>query len=167
MKRTVIIAVLAVATFTLSGLFIVRSYNHAVVQPIAFNHAKHLEKGVECFGCHATVKESATAGKPKLETCMLCHETPLGTTAAEETVRQYAARNEEIPWRRLYKLPEHIFFPHQVHVVGAQIECKICHGAIGETTAPPAKPLVTFAMNDCLACHRRKGATTDCIACHR
>lgn len=167
MKRIVIIAVLLVAIFTFSGLFVVRSYNRAVVQPIAFNHAKHLEKGVECFGCHASVKDSAIAGKPKLETCMLCHETPLGTTAAEEAVRQYAARKEEIPWRRLSKLPEHVFFPHQVHVVGAQIECKTCHGAIGESAAPPGKPLVTFVMNDCLACHKSKGATTDCIACHR
>ena len=167
MKRIVIIAALVVAIFTLSGLFVVRSYNRAVVQPIAFNHAKHVEKGVECFGCHATVKESAIAGKPKLETCMLCHETPLGTTAAEETVRQYAARNEEIPWRRLYKLPEHIFFPHQVHVVGAEIDCKTCHGAIGESSTPPGKAFVTFKMNDCLACHQKKGATTDCIACHR
>jgi len=167
MKRIIIIAVLPVAIFALSGLFVVRSYNRAVVQPIAFNHAKHLEKGVECFGCHATVKESAIAGKPKLETCMLCHETPLGQTAAEETVRQYAARKEEIPWRRLFKLPEHVFFPHQVHVVAAQIECKTCHGAIGESTAPPGKPLVTFVMNDCLACHKNKGATTDCVACHR
>lgn len=167
MKRIPMIIALAVAFFTLSGVFVVRSYNRRVEQPIAFNHAKHLGKGVECFGCHATVKESAVAGKPKLETCMLCHETALGTTAAEETVRQYAARKEEIPWRRLYRLPEHIFFPHQAHVVGAEIECKVCHGAIGESSAPPGKALVTFTMDDCVACHRKKGATVDCVACHR
>ena len=167
MQRVLIIAVLAVAIFTFSGLFIVRSYTGGVTQPIAFNHAKHTEKGVECFGCHDSVKESAIAGKPKLETCMLCHETPLGNTEAEETVRQYAARKEEIPWRRLYKLPEHVFFPHEAHVLGAQIECKTCHGTIGETVTPPTKPQITFTMNDCIGCHRTKGATTDCIACHR
>lgn len=167
MKRTAIIAVLALAIFTLSGLFVVRSFSRPVEQPIAFNHAKHVQAGVECFGCHESVKESAAAGKPRLETCMLCHETPLGQTAAEEEVRQYSARNEEIPWRRVYKLSEPIFFPHQAHVVGTEIDCKVCHGAIGESTSPPGKALVTFTMDDCLDCHRKKGATTDCVACHR
>ena len=167
MKRIIIVALLPVALFTLSGLFVVRSYSLAVVQPIAFNHAKHLEKGVECFGCHATVRTSAIAGKPKIETCMLCHETPLGQTAEEETVRQYGERKEEIPWRRLYKLPEHVFFPHEAHVVGAEIDCKTCHGAIGESTRPPGKAPITFTMNDCIACHRAKRASLDCMACHR
>ena len=166
MKRTIIIAVLAVGTFTLSGLFIVRSYSTVVVQPLAFNHRKHVEKGVECFGCNESVRESAIAGKPRLETCMLCHETPLGQTAEEEAVRQYAARGEEIPWRRLYKLPEHVFFPHQSHVVG-QIECKTCHGNIGESVSPPKRPQIRLTMNDCIACHRSRRVTTDCISCHR
>lgn len=167
MKRMIIVALVPLAIFTISGLFVVRSYSRAIVQPIAFNHAKHLEQGVECFGCHATVRTSAIAGKPRIETCMLCHETPLGQTAEEEKVREYAARKEEIPWRRLYRLPEHVFFPHEVHVVSAQIECKTCHGAIAESSAPPRTALVTFTMNDCLACHRSMKASTDCIACHR
>lgn len=167
MKHIIVIAVLSVAIFTLSGVFIVRSFNRTVTQPIAFNHAKHVENGVECFGCHESVRESAVAGKPKLETCMLCHETPLGPTAAEETVRQYAARKEEIPWRRLFKMQDSVFFPHQAHVVGAEIECKTCHGTIGESVAPPTKPLIEFTMDNCIACHRSRGASIDCLACHR
>ena len=144
MKRTIVIsivmAVVAVGTLTLGVLVIARSYGPAVKQPLAFNHKKHLEQGIECSGCHDTVEKLAAAGKPKLETCMLCHETPLGQTAAEEKVRQYAARGEEIRWGRLYKLPEHVFFPHQSHVVAAKIECKTCHGAIGESVSPPKRP---------------------------
>ena len=167
MKRIITIAASVLGIVTLSGLFIARSYTNVVVQPIAFNHQKHLETGVECFGCHETVKESAIAGKPRLETCMLCHEAPLGQTAAEKTVTEYAARNEEIPWRRLYKLPDHVFFPHQTHVLAAQIDCKTCHGGIGESATPPGKSAIEFAMDDCIACHQKKGVTNDCIACHR
>jgi hypothetical protein len=171
MKRTivvpVVIAVVAVGTLTLGVLVIARSYGPAVKQPLAFNHKKHLEKEVVCSGCHDTVEKLAAAGKPKLETCMLCHETPLGQTAAEEQVRQYAARGEEIRWSRLYKLPEHVFFPHQSHVVAGKIECKTCHGAIGESVSPPKRPEINLTMNDCLACHRSRGVTTDCIACHK
>ena len=171
MKRTivipVVIAVVAVGTLTLGVLVIARSYGPAVKQPLAFNHKKHLEKEVVCSGCHDTVEKLAAAGKPKLETCMLCHETPLGQTAAEEQVRQYAARGEEIRWSRLYKLPEHVFFPHQSHVVAGKIECKTCHGAIGESVSPPKRPEINLTMNDCLACHRSRGVTIDCIACHK
>jgi hypothetical protein len=171
MKRTivipVVIAVVALGTLTLGVLVIARSYGPAVVQPLAFNHKKHLEKEVVCTGCHDTVEKSAAAGKPRLETCMLCHETPLGQTAEEEQVRQYAARGEEIRWGRLYKLPEHVFFPHQSHVVGAKIECKTCHGTIGESVSPPKRPEIKLTMNDCITCHRSSGVTTDCIACHK
>ena len=171
MKRTIVIfsvvAVVAVGTLTLGVLVIARSYGPAVKQPLAFNHKKHLEKEVVCSGCHDTVEKLAAAGKPKLETCMLCHETPLGQTAAEEQVRQYAARGEEIRWSRLYKLPDHVFFPHQSHVVAGKIECKTCHGAIGESVSPPKRPEINLTMNDCLACHRSRGVTIDCIACHK
>lgn len=171
MKRTivipVVIAVVAVGTLTLGVLVIARSYGPAVKQPLAFNHKKHFEQGIKCSGCHDSVEKLAVAGKPRLETCMLCHETPLGQTAAEEQVRQYAARGEEIRWSRLYKLPEHVFFPHQSHVIAGKIECKTCHGAIGESVSPPKRPEINLTMNDCLACHRSRGVTTDCIACHK
>jgi hypothetical protein len=171
MKRTVVIsiviAVVAVGTSTLGVLVIARSYGRAVVQPLAFNHKKHFDQGIKCSGCHDSVETSAAAGKPRLETCMLCHETALGQTAEEEKVRQYAARGEEIRWGRLYRLPEPVFFPHQSHVVGAKIECKTCHGTIGESVSPPKRPEIKLTMKDCIACHRSSGVTTDCIACHR
>jgi hypothetical protein len=167
MKRTIIITAIAIGIIALGGLVIVRSYVPTVVQPIAFNHKIHFEKEIECSGCHDSVDKSSTAGKPKLETCMICHETPFGQTAEEEKVRQYAARGEEIPWRRLYKLPEHVFFPHQTHVVGAQIECKTCHGNIGESVIPPKRPRIRLTMNDCIACHQSRRVTIDCISCHR
>lgn len=171
MKRTIVIssvvAVVAVGTLMLGVLVIARSYGPAVKQPLAFNHKKHFEQGIKCSGCHDSVEKLAVAGKPRLETCMLCHETPLGQTAAEEQVRQYAARGEEIRWSKLYKLPEHVFFPHESHVVGAKIECKTCHGNIGESVSPPKRPEINLTMNDCLACHRSRGVTIDCIACHK
>ena len=147
---------------------IARSSGGSVTQPIALNHKKHVvENELECSACHSAFSNSANAGRPKTETCMLCHETALTESAEEEKIRQYAGRGEEIPWKRLYRLPEHVYFSHQTHVVAAKVECKSCHGAIGESTTPPVKPEVKLTMDDCVACHESKQVSIDCLACHK
>jgi len=138
-----------------------------VVQPIAFNHKKHLDSGLECSACHETVQQSAVAGRPKLATCLLCHETALTQSSEEEKLRQHAQRQEEIPWQRLFRLPSHVYFSHQTHVVAGKLECQVCHGNIAETTRPPARAVVNLTMDDCIACHTMRQASTDCNACHK
>lgn len=138
-----------------------------VVQPIGFNHKKHMDSGMECSACHETVQHSAVAGRPKLATCLLCHETALTQSAEEGKLRQYAQRHEEIPWHRLFQLPPHVYFSHQTHVVAGKLECQVCHGDIAQTTRPPARASRSLTMDDCIACHTMRGASTDCNACHR
>ncbi len=157
-----VILVLAVG----GGYLVARPFSE-VVQPIAFNHKVHIDNGLDCSACHERYSQAAVAGRPKLTTCLFCHETPLTESPEEEKVRQYAERGEEIPWRRLTRLPAHVYFSHRRHVVLGGIACQTCHGHIGQSTSPPSRPEIQLKMNDCLACHRQHGVTTDCNACHR
>jgi predicted CXXCH cytochrome family protein len=138
-----------------------------VVQPIQYNHKAHIDNGIACTSCHQSVEKAAAATVPALDMCMMCHQAALSDNPEEEKVRQYAERGEEIPWRRIYQLPEHVYFSHRRHVAVAGVECGQCHGAVASLTAPPPYPLVAQTMSWCLTCHRARGATQDCIHCHR
>ena len=138
-----------------------------ITQPIAFNHRKHIDNELECSACHSLFQTSAHAGRPATDTCILCHETALTESPEEEKVREYAARGEQIPWRRLFKLPQHVYFSHQTHVVSGQVECKSCHGSIGDSTSPPSKAEIQLTMDRCIDCHKSRGASIDCLTCHK
>ena len=135
-------------------------------QPISFNHKKHLDQGVDCFTCHPYPKEQSFSGMPTLTTCMECHKEPLTKNPEEEKIRQFQKQGKEIPWRRLYGQPDHVFFSHRRHVVLGKTECQTCHGDIGQSEKPPRKPLVRMTMGWCMACHDQKKVTNDCVACH-
>ena len=138
-----------------------------VVQPITYNHKAHIDSGLACDACHQSVEKAAAASVPTRETCMMCHQVAITESPEEEKVRQYADKGEEIPWRRIYQVPEHVYFSHRRHVTAAGVECVQCHGAVASLTTPPSHPLVKQSMDWCLACHRARGATQDCIHCHR
>lgn len=137
------------------------------VQPIQYSHKVHIDNGIACPACHETVEKAAAATVPNKDTCLMCHQEPLTKSSEEEKIRQYAARGEDIPWRRVYAVPDHVYFSHRRHVAVARIECAQCHGAMASLTAPPPYALVKQSMSWCLACHRARGATQDCIHCHR
>ena len=135
-------------------------------QPLVFNHKVHKEAEIDCSACHEYFQNATYSGIPTTETCTLCHE---GDGQAPELQRlaQYVSAGEEIPWKRLYGVPEHVYYSHRRHVVSAKIACAECHGAIGECAEPPKYPLVNQSMQWCIACHEKRGASTDCVHCHR
>jgi len=138
-----------------------------VVQPIAYNHKAHIDNSIACDACHETVQKAAAASVPTTATCMLCHQVALTSSPEEEKVRWYADKGEEIPWRRIYRIPTHVYFSHRRHVAVTRIECAQCHGNVASLTSPAAYPLVELTMTWCLTCHQAHGATQDCIHCHR
>jgi hypothetical protein len=157
----------AVACFGLAAWGIPgKAENRGILQPIAFNHGLHKEAGVECSDCHRYAETEHFAGRPVLEVCLECHEEALTDSREEAKIREYASQNAEIPWERLYQMPDHVFFTHRRHVAGAGIQCETCHGRIGETAKPPLKPLKTLTMGNCMDCHRKNKADNDCLACH-
>jgi hypothetical protein len=156
----------------------------AVRQPIEYPHKTHVQKlKIPCTGCHQRAEKDAVAGRPPTTLCFACHAG--GETQSEEVkkVRAFGEKGEEIPWKRVWRLPPHVFFPHRTHVVVAKVKCQTCHGAMETLERPPAHPLKTLAMNDCIGCHElwewanEKGTgmgktaarrvSTDCYACHR
>lgn len=80
---------------------------------------------------------------------------------------EYIRNGQSVPWRRLYDVPDDVYYSHRRHVTVAQLECVECHGEIGTSTSPPTGPLNDLTMEFCIDCHEKQNASTDCIACHR
>ena len=156
-----------------------------VQQPIAFPHKTHIALGFTCTTCHQRAEKDRVAGRPPTELCMGCHGAGETKSAEIKKIRSYGEKGQQIPWKRVWRLPRYVFFPHQVHVTGAKLKCQTCHGPMETLTRPPAKPLKTLGMNDCISCHDKqrsvrnaqgKGAQAakaarlgpaDCTVCHR
>lgn len=158
----------------------------AVKQPVQFPHKTHVEL-LECTDCHTRATKGPVAGRPSMETCLSCHSPGEGNTAEEQKLLAFAEQGSEVPWKRVWRLPSHVFFPHRTHVVVAKIKCQTCHGPMETLERPPAHPLKTLSMNDCIACHKkweqsrehtaqeakpvetvaRRPISTDCTTCHR
>jgi len=158
------VAVVAFAC-TFAVLWLNPLQNEAIVQPIQYNHKIHVHgEEIECKECHTHVETGQVAGRPRLETCMECHDTEASDSPEEHKVRNY---KEDIPFKRLFSLPEHVFFSHRRHVVVAKIKCETCHGDMGNQSKPPPHALKTLTMNQCIGCHDKKRASRDCMSCHK
>lgn len=138
-------------------------------QPIAFNHALHVngKPQLACRDCHAGAEREAAAGLPSLDRCLLCHMKPQSTRPKEQLVRDLAGRGGQVSWTQVTHNPGHVHFSHREHVSLARIACASCHGDVGTWTTPPATPEAKLmSMDACLDCHRERGASTNCRVCH-
>jgi hypothetical protein len=140
------------------------------VQPIAFPHHTHAGSfHIDCQYCHFSAERSVDAGIPPVASCMGCHTVIQGRNKPEEVqkLREFWQRGEPIPWVRIYKVPDHVKFPHMRHVAAdaGNLECQECHGAVEEIEVieEVAQPL---KMGWCVSCHRENDASVDCTVCH-
>lgn len=147
-------------------LFIRLGIGSRTGQPILFNHKKHLEQGLECDSCHRYFKTQNFSGMPDTSICLECHKEAITKNPEEEKIRQFAKRGKEIPWKRIYGEPDHVFFSHRRHVVLGKLSCQACHGNIAESVRPPSTPWVNMTMGWCMNCHTKNKVTNDCLACH-
>ena len=141
-------------------------------QPIQFPHNTHAGQWlIGCQYCHFSAERSVDAGIPPVATCIGCHQVGIvdGRTNPEEVnkIREYYDSGTPIPWRRIYKVSDHVNFPHFRHVA-AGVECQTCHGEVQEMgvleeVAPEAGDL---KMGWCVSCHLERGASRDCTVCH-
>lgn len=155
--------------FSLVGGYVFHPHNPnaSSAQPIAFNHAKHIENGMTCTDCHLGVESQAKATFPTLATCLTCHEAALTQSGEEEKIRRLAAAGKEPAWIQITRMPAHVYFSHRRHVQLAKLECATCHGPMEKTSAPPTRPFRELDMETCIGCHQQKQARTDCNDCHR
>ena len=153
-------------------------FETAVRQPIQFPHKTHVEQNLQCTSCHEGADRDISAGRPATELCLSCHGT--GDATPEITKVQAYEKGGEIPWRRVWRLPSHVFFSHRTHVAVAKVACQTCHGPMETLDRPPARALKALTMKDCIGCHQQwqrspartaadgtRRVSTDCATCHR
>ncbi len=104
-------------------------------QPINFSHSLHnklVSNG--CESCHFFRDDGSYSGVPKLAQCVGCHEEVQGDSPDEiEFVEKYVQKGIEVPWLVYARQPDCVFFSHAAHVKTAKLDCKTCHGYIGES----------------------------------
>ena len=123
-----------------------------IEQPVPFDHRHHVvDDGIDCRFCHTTVERSPTAGMPSTEICMGCHSQIWNDSPLLEPVRRSFFEGRPIPWQRVYRLPDFVFFNHAVHVANG-IGCESCHGRVDRM--PRIYQVVPLTMGWCLDCHR-------------
>lgn len=167
MNRILYLLISLLIGFT-GGAFVNQVWSPKIYQPINFNHYIHAkENELECTFCHKGVRRKSKATFPSISVCIECHEEALTKSPEEEKIREYYKKGMEIPWQKILRMPEHVYFSHYTHTAIGNIECVECHGKIYELKLPPDKPLKRMRMKDCINCHRKNKVTEDCNACHK
>ncbi|MDX1613876.1 MAG: cytochrome c3 family protein [Candidatus Promineifilaceae bacterium] len=86
-----------------------------------------------------------------------------------QRLADYWERGEPIPWVRVDKQPDFVYFSHQPHL-GAGINCETCHGNVA--AMDETRPVLRMDMGWCLKCHTDQepehvARLADCVACHK
>lgn len=133
-------------------------------QPIPFSHRVHAGvKSIQCQFCHPYVDRSVHPGLPPVEKCLYCHQYIIANHPWIQKEHHYFNTNTPTPWKKVFYVPEFVFFRHQRHIK-KDIECQQCHGQIETMDRIPAK---RFEMKFCVDCHKLKEANLGCwLACH-
>jgi len=139
-------------------------FGDAIEQPIPFSHRLHVtDKQIDCFYCHPYGERSLNAGLPSVEKCLGCHNYIIPEHEEIQKLVGYQERGQNLPWKRVYYNPDHVFFPHFRHLA-REIRCQECHGDVEHADRLHQ---VTFYMGFCLDCHQKKQASLQCVACHQ
>ena len=122
------------------------------MQPVPFSHKHHVsDDGIDCRYCHTTVETNANAGFPATHVCMTCHSQLWTNAEMLAPVRQSLAENRPIDWHRVARVPDYVYFRHDIHIAKG-IACVECHGRIDRM--PLTYRAKAFEMKFCLDCHR-------------
>lgn len=135
-----------------------------VPQPIAYSHKKHVALGLKCSGCHTMPGEGLLATWPKESVCMGCHQTIKTDSEEIQKLAQFVKESKSVPWIRVYRVPDIVWFNHAVHVKESNIECQECHGDVAQRDVLFQEK--SISMNACMDCHARRQAPNGCDVCH-
>lgn len=135
-------------------------------QPLPFSHKVHIATaGLICEDCHlAPAKFGAAMGYPPVSTCMGCHFLIAREKPAIRKLAEFAAAKQAIPWVRVYKLDDFVFFDHRYHLMN-QTKCEDCHGAVARQDVVTDE-LGATKMIFCQGCHTKMRASGGCGTCH-
>ncbi len=170
MSRLLLLVALLIVIGIVGGILLTRAQALAAPdQPIAYSHRTHVEAGVQCLFCHTSALRSDVASVPSVQKCMGCHTIIATDNEAVKALTSYWKRNQPIPWNRVNRQPDFVYFSHQAHL-GAGLNCETCHGDVGHMTV--ARPVVKMDMGWCLDCHLKQPEEkvtrlADCLTCHK
>lgn len=134
-------------------------------QPIAFSHKVHAgDNKIGCTLCHAYALHSPIAGVPSMARCNGCHKFVARDQPEVKKVEDAVEANTAIPWVRVHRVPDHVFFTHERHI-NAGLKCQECHGPV--ETMDVVRQVAPLTMGWCLDCHKRHDAPRDCLTCHK
>ena len=134
------------------------------VQPLPYSHKTHLALGLQCRTCHVNPDAGKLMTYPDTAICMGCHQTIAVERPPIQELAKYAASNLPIPWVRVYRVPDYVYWRHGTHLE-ANVPCADCHGPVAERDVIALETTVT-TMLGCVTCHDQRQAFTDCISCH-
>jgi hypothetical protein len=127
----------------------------STTQKIPFSHQHHVQGlGLDCRFCHHSVETSANAGFPDSQTCMTCHSHIWKNAAMLAPLRESFSDGTPLPWVQLTRLPDYVYFDHQIHVAKG-VGCVTCHGKVSEM--PAIHKVHAFLMHECIECHSAPG----------
>lgn len=133
-------------------------------QPIPFSHKAHAAAALKCLDCHSIRKPGFAAGYPREDTCMACHVSIKAATPAVRKLAEYHRNRRPVPWVKIYRLPDYVWFSHQSHHQEAGVGCEVCHGPVAEREViTKEKPT---SMASCMDCHAARAAPNECNFCH-
>jgi len=171
MKKTWLIAGLVVTGgAVVAGLVVMYMLpldlrDRSPVQPLAFSHKVHAgDNGIHCLFCHRYAPKSPLAGIPAVADCRACHQFISPNAPEIRKLTAFLDKREPIPWVRVYSLPDHVYFPHMMHL-RAKVGCTTCHGEVASMERITRS--ASLKMGWCLKCHRQHKASIDCWTCHK
>jgi hypothetical protein len=145
-------------------------------QPIKFSHKLHAgTMAIDCKYCHIGTEKSRYAVIPSVNICMNCHSAARKNSPEIIKLTKYYNQGIPVPWKRIHRLPDYVYFNHSVHV-NKGIDCFNCHGIIKNMDV--VQQIKSFTMASCLDCHKNihkylpnltaiNNGPTNCFACHR
>ena len=104
------------------------------------------------------------AGLPATGRCMECHIEVKKDSPTIQELAAYHKKREPIPWKRVYRVPEYVWFSHRAHVGKSRAACETCHGAVRDSDAIRKEKSTSMAA--CMECHKANGASLACDFCH-
>ena len=135
-----------------------------VEQPLPYSHKTHLALGLKCLDCHSIPDPGDFATFPAEAKCMACHTAIKADSPHIQKLAAAEKSGEPIAWKRVYQVPEFVYFSHAVHHLDAKIACQDCHGDVRERDVLFQEKPIT--MHACMRCHSERGASNDCELCH-
>jgi hypothetical protein len=100
---------------------------------------------------------------------MGCHRIIATDDPDVQILAGYWERSEPVPWIRVSKQPDFVYFSHQAHLATGD-NCENCHGDVAGMSI--TQPDVKMDMGWCLECHlnqpeEKLTRLADCLTCHK